>query len=394
MAVRTLKDGVYAVGAIDWHRRLFDELIPLPHGTSYNAYIIKGSEKTVLIDSVDPAMAHELLANLKKLGVDRIDYVVSNHAEQDHSGSIPKILELHPNARVLTNQKCRDMLIDHLCIPEDKFIIVKDRETVSLGDRTLEFIIAPWVHWPETMFTYCREDRILFSCDFLGSHFASSSLFVDEEARVYEGAKRYYAEIMMPFGTSIRKHLETIKALDVEMIAPSHGPVYSRPAAVLDECSKWISDKGKNEVIIVFVSMHGSTEKMVNHLIDALIDRGITVRPFNLTGTDLGELAISLIDATTIVIASPTVLVGAHPEVAYAVSLVNALRPKLKFAGIIGSYGWAGKIVEQITGMISNLKVEVLDPVLTKGHPKDADFKAIERMADDILKRHQGAGVL
>jgi len=394
MAVRTLKDGVYAVGAIDWHRRLFDELIPLPHGTSYNAYLIKGSEKTVLIDTVDPARTHELLANLQKLGVDRIDYIVSNHAEQDHSGSIPRIIELHPDAKILTNQKCKDMLIDHLCIAEDKFITVKDRETISIGGRTLEFLLAPWVHWPETMFTYSREDKILFSCDFLGSHYASSSLFVDDEARVYEGAKRYYAEIMMPFSTSIKKHLETIKALDVEMIAPSHGPVYPRPETILDECSKWISDKGKNEVIIVFVSMHGSTEKMVNHLIDALIDRGITVRPFNLTGTDLGELAVSLIDAATIVIATPTVLVGAHPEVAYAVSLVNALRPKLKFAGIIGSYGWGGKVVEQITGMISNLKLEVLDPVLVKGHPKDGDIAALDRLADEILKRHKSIGLI
>jgi flavorubredoxin len=394
MAVRTLKDGVYAVGAIDWHRRLFDELIPLPHGTSYNSYIVKGSEKTVLIDTVDPARVHELLANLQKLGVDRIDYIVSNHAEQDHSGSIPRIIELHPDAKIVTNQKCKDMLKDHLCIDEDKFITVKDRETISIGGRTLEFLLAPWVHWPETMFTYSREDKILFSCDFLGSHYASSSLFVDDEARVYEGAKRYYAEIMMPFSTSIKKHLETIKALDVEMIAPSHGPVYPRPETILDECSKWISDKGKNEVIIVFVSMHGSTEKMVNHLIDALIDRGITVRPFNLTGTDLGELAVSLIDAATIVIATPTVLVGAHPEVAYAVSLVNALRPKLKFAGIIGSYGWGGKVVEQITGMISNLKLEVLDPVLVKGHPKDGDIAALDRLADEILKRHKAAGLV
>src|SRR3990172_11745742 len=131
LAVRVLKPGVYAVGAIDWHRRLFDELIPLPHGTSYNSYIVKGSEKTVLIDTVDPAMAHELLANLQKLGVDRIDYIVSNHAEQDHSGSIPRIIELHPDAKILTNQKCKDMLIDHLCIAEDKFITVKDRETIS-----------------------------------------------------------------------------------------------------------------------------------------------------------------------------------------------------------------------------------------------------------------------
>lgn len=389
-----LKPGVYAVGAIDWHRRLFDELIPLPHGTSYNSYLIKGSEKTVLIDTVDPAKEHELLANLQKLDVEKIDYVVSNHAEQDHSGTIPRILGIYPDAKVVTNSKCKEMLRDLLLIPEERFVTIKDRETLSLGDRTLEFILAPWVHWPETMFTYSREDRILFSCDFLGSHFAESNLFVNNDARVYEGAKRYYAEIMMPFRTSIKKHLEAIKGLDVEMIAPSHGPVYESPDVILNECKDWVSDEVKNEVVIPYVSMHGSTEKMVNHLVDALIERGITATPFNLTSADMGELAMSLIDAATIVIASPTVLVGPHPRVVYAASLVNALRPKLKFASIIGSYGWGGKMVEQITGMLSTLKLEMMEPVMVKGHPSDDVLKAIDRLADEILKRHKGIGLL
>ncbi len=396
MAVRELKPGVYSVGAIDWDRRLFDELIPLPYGTSYNSYLIKGSEKTALIDTVDPSRGIELLDNLKKSGIQKIDYLISNHAEQDHSGSIPLIIQVYPEAKVVTNQKCRDMLMDHLQIPEDRFLVVSDRGTISLGDRTLEFILAPWVHWPETMFTYSREDKILFSCDFLGSHFASSRLFVTDDARVkvYEGAKRYYAEIMMPFRTSIKKHLETIKGLDVEMIAPSHGPVYANPERIMKECSDWVSDDVRNEVIIAYVSMHGSTAMMVDHLVDSLIDRDIVVKPFNLIKTDLGELATSLIDTATIVVASPTVLVGAHPAVTYAVSLTNALRPKLKFAAVIGSYGWGGKTVEQITGMMGNLKIELLEPVLAKGLPKTEDFKALERLADDILKKHREAGLI
>ena len=394
MAVRELKPGVYSVGAIDWHRRLFDELIPLPHGTSYNSYLIKGSEKTVLVDTVDPSKEQELLSNLQKSGVNRIDYIVANHAEQDHSGIIPGILRLYPDARVLTNQKCRDMLRDLLGIHEEKFLTITDRSTISLGDRTLEFIFAPWVHWPETMFTYSREDKILFSCDFLGSHFASSSLFANNEAKVYEGAKRYYAEIMMPFRKSINRHLEIIKGLDVEMIAPSHGPVYEETETILSMCREWVSNSVNNKVVIIYASMHGSTEKMVSHLIDALIERGINVKPFNLTGADLGELAISLIDPATIVIASPTVLVGAHPEVAYAVSLVNALRPKLKFGAIIGSYGWAGKMVEQITAMMSSLKLEMFEPVLVKGHPGETDFQAIDHLADEILRKHRDAGLM
>jgi len=389
MAAREIKTGIYSVGAIDWDRRLFDELIPLPDGTSYNSYLIKGSEKTALIDTVDPTKEYELISNLGKLGIKVIDYVIANHAEQDHSGSIPKILELYPDAKVVTNPKCKDFLKDLLLIPEDKFITINDRETVSLGNKTLEFISAPWVHWPETMFTFLKEDKILFTCDFLGSHLAASELFVSDEAKVYESAKRYYAEIMMPFRTSIKKHLEVIKGLEVEIIAPSHGLVYPKPEFILNAYKEWVSDEVKNEVLIPYISMHGSTRKMIDHLVDALIERGITVKPFNLTKTDIGELAMALVDAATIIIATPTVLVGPHPSVVYATYLVNALRPKLKFASVIGSYGWGGRMLEQIKGMLTNLKIDVIEPVIIKGFPKEEDLKALDVLADNILKKHK-----
>jgi len=389
MAAREIKTGIYSVGAIDWDRRLFDELIPLPDGTSYNSYLIKGSEKTTLIDTVDPTKEYELISNLGKLGIKVIDYVIANHAEQDHSGSIPKILELYPDAKVVTNPKCKDFLKDLLLIPEDKFITINDRETVSLGNKTLEFISAPWVHWPETMFTFLKEDKILFTCDFLGSHLAASELFVSDEAKVYESAKRYYAEIMMPFRTSIKKHLEVIKGLEVEIIAPSHGLVYPRPEFILNAYKEWVSDEVKNEVIIPYISMHGSTKKMVDYLVDVLIERCINVKPFNLTKTDIGELAISLVDAATIIIASPTVLAGTHPYVAHATFLVNALRPKLRFASVIGSYGWGGRMLEQIKGMLTNLKIDIIEPVIIKGFPRGEALKALDELADNILKKHK-----
>ena len=386
---RQIKSNIYSVGAIDWDRRLFDELIPLPDGTSYNSYLIKGTEKIALIDTVDPTKQHELIENLKELKIDKIDYIVTNHAEQDHSGALPKILSIYKNARVVTNKKCKDMLMNLLLIPENKFITVNDRETISLGDKTLEFIYAPWVHWPETMLTYLKEDKILFSCDLFGSHFATSEIFVTDETKVYESAKRYYAEIMMPFRRIIKKNLEKIKDLDIEIIATSHGPIYDKPEFILDAYEDWISDEVKNEVIIPYVSMHGSTKKMVDFLVNALIEKGITVKPFNLTVTDIGELAISLVDAATIVIASPTVLVGPHPSVIYATYLANALRPKTKFVSIIGSYGWGGKMVKQLSDMISNLKVEIIEPVVIKGFPKEDDFKELDRLVDDILRKHK-----
>jgi len=394
MAVKEIKKDIFFVGAIHWDRRLFDELIPLPDGTSYNAYIIKGNEKIALIDTVDPATEDQLLTNLKILGVNRIDYVISNHAEQDHSGSIPAVLKLFPEAKVVTNEKCQRFLQDLLHIPETRFITINDGDTLSLGNKTLKFVFTPWVHWPETMVTYLVEDKILFSCDFFGSHLATSQLFVKDDPKVLEDAKRYYAEIMMPFRTIIQKNIEKVKALDLEMIAPSHGPIYLNPDFIIDAYSEWVSDNVKNEVILPYVSMHGSTESMVDYLIDALMNKGITVKPFNLTVTDIGELAMALVDAATIILATPTVLTGAHPAAVYAAFLTNALRPKLKFAGIIGSYGWGGKTVEQIKGLLPNLKVELLEPVLIKGLPKIEDLKLLDNLAETIYKKHKEAGII
>jgi flavorubredoxin len=392
--MKQLKPSVYAVGAIDWDSRLFDRLIPLPDGTSYNAYLVKGSEKTALLDTVDPTKTETLLNNLGKLGINKIDYVIAHHAEQDHSGSLPDVLLKYPDAKVVTNPKCKSMLIDLLGIEDEKFITVKDGQTLSLGDKTLEFVYLPWVHWPETMGTYLKEDKILFPCDFFGAHLATSSLFVDDEAVVYESAKRYYAEIMMPFRQQINAHLAKLDEMEIDIIAPSHGPVHNRPEFIVDAYKDWASDTVKNEVVVPYVSMHGSTAKMVSYFVEALIERGITVRQFELSTVDIGKLAIAMVDAATIIIGSPTVLTGPHPCAAYAAFLANALRPKTKFASIIGSYGWGGKMVEQLVAMMSNLKAEILEPVLAKGEPKEDDFVALDRMADEILAKHKELGIL
>ena len=392
--MRTLIPNVYAVGAIDFDVRLFDRLIPLPDGTSYNSYLIKGSEKTALLDTVDPTKTEVLIDNLSKAGVTKLDYVIAHHAEQDHSGSLPDILSLYPDAKVVTNPKCKGMLIDLLCIEDDRFITVDDGQILSLGDKTLQFIYLPWVHWPETFATYLQEDKILFSCDFFGAHLATSSLFVDDEAVVYESAKRYYAEIMMPFRRQINANLAKLEPLEIEIIAPSHGPVHNRPNFIIDAYRDWASDAVKNEVVLPYVSMHGSTAKMVSYFVDALIERGITVRQFELSTVDIGKLAIALVDAATIVIGSPTVLIGPHPCAAYAAFLANALRPKTKFASIIGSFGWGSKMVEQLTAMLSSLKAEILGPVIIKGFPKDNDFIALDRLADEILTKHKELGIV
>jgi len=394
MVSRVIKPGIYWVGALDFDRRIFDELIPLPDGTSYNSYLIRGSEKTALIDTVDPAKEFELISNIVKLGIETIDYIVINHAEQDHSGSLPMILEFFPNAVVVTNEKCRDLLVALLHVPADRFRIIKDNETLSLGDRTLEFLITPWTHWPETQLTYLREDKILFSCDLFGFHQAASELFVTDTAQAYRSAKRYYAEIMMPFRGSIKGHVERVRALPLDMIAPSHGPIHRSPQFILDAYADWVSDSVKNEVVIPYISMHGSTQKMVEHLTEALIARGINVRPFNLTHTDIGELALALVDAATIVVATPTVLFGPHPQVVYATYLANMLKPKVRFASVVGSFGWGGKSVDMIVKMLDHVKVEVLEPVIVKGQPDETAMLALDRLADEILKKHKEINLL
>jgi flavorubredoxin len=392
--MRQLKPNIYAVGAIDFDARLFDRLIPLPDGTSYNSYLIQGSEKTALLDTVDPTKTDVLFKNLAKANVERLDYVIAHHAEQNHSGALPDVLLQFAGAKVVTNPKCKGMLMDLLGIEDDRFITVEDGRKLSLGDKTLQFIYIPWVHWPETMATYLTEDKILFPCDFFGSHLATSSLFVDDEPVVYEAAKRYYAEIMMPFRRQINANLGKLESMEIEIIAPSHGPVHNRPCFIIDAYKDWASDTVKNQVVLPYVSMHGSTAKMASYFVDALIERGITVRQFELSTVDIGKLAIALVDAATIVIGSPTVLIGPHPCAAYAAFLANALRPKTRFASIIGSFGWAGKMVEQLTAMLPNLKAEILEPVITKGFPKDNDFIALDRLADEILSKHKELGIV
>ncbi len=387
--MRKLNENIFAVGAIDWDARLFDRLIPLPDGTSYNSYLIRGSEKTALLDTVDPAKTDVLFRNLVNLGIERIDYIVSHHAEQDHSGSLPDVLMIYPDAKIITNPKCKQMLIDLLEIEDEKFITVEDGQQTSLGDKTLQFVYTPWVHWPETMSTYVPEDRILFSCDFFGSHLATSNLYAEDETTVYESAKRYYAEIMMPFRKQINSNLVKLDELDIDVIAPSHGPVYNHPEFIINAYKDWSSDDVKNEVVVAYVSMHGSTAKMVSYFVDALMAKGITVKQFELSTVDIGKLAMALVDTATIIIGTPTVLAGPHPAAVYAAFLANALRPKTKFASIIGSYGWGGKTVDDLTGMMNKLKVEILEPVLAKGDPTENDYTELDRLADSIYNKHK-----
>lgn len=282
MEARSIAENVQWVGAIDWDRRVFDALIPLPDGTSYNAYVVSGTQKTALLDAVDPACTEVLRSRLANAGVQKIDYVVVHHVEQDHSGAIPRILAEHLEAKVLASDKGKSMLIDHLGIAEDRIQVVKDGEQIDLGGLTLKFVYFPWVHWPETMLTWLPERQILFTCDLFGSHLATSELFAMDDPAVLPSAKRYFAELMMPFRNLIEKRLGKILELNPAVIAPSHGPVYEKPSLILDAYREWVSAPPQNLVVVPYISMHDSTRCMVEHFVDACTCRGIRAEQFNL----------------------------------------------------------------------------------------------------------------
>jgi len=388
MIPQKITDGIHSYRAIDWDRELFDELVPLPEGTTYNAYLVEGSDKTALIDTVYPPKTAEFIAAIRKSGVERIDYIVANHAEQDHSGSIPAVLELFPEAKVVTNAKCKRFIMDTLPVERDAFITIGDGHSLSLGDKMLQFLMTPWVHWPDTMVTYVPESRIAFTCDFLGAHLATTDLYADDEARVETAAKRYYAEIMMPYRSFSKEAVDKVGGLKLDFIAPSHGPVYARPPFILDLYRAWASDEPRPFVVIPYVSMYESTALMVAYLTDRLVERGIGVKPINVVDLDTGEFAMSLVEASTVVFASPTVLSGPHPSVAYAALLANVLGLKAKYAAVIGSFGWEGNLPEIIRSMLPKLNATFFDPVMVKGLPREAGFAELDRLADDIAAAH------
>ena len=392
MSKIAIKKDIFWVGAKDPDRKVFDGLMPLPQGTTYNSYLVQGSEKTALIDTVEPEFLDVLLENLK--GVKKIDYIVSHHAEQDHSGSIPLLLKKFPEAKLLCLQKNKEMLQDLMTIPDDRIQVVADGGEVSLGNKTIRFMFCPWVHWPETAITYIPEDKVLFPCDFLGSHYCFTDIFAGDNPVVYKGAKEYYVQIMMLYSKMTAKHLDRIKALDIETICPSHGSVYDKPQIILDLYEKWMRGEPENLALIAYVSTHGSTKLMAEHLKAALEKRGVKVALKDLIGLPLNELAGVLTDAATIVLGSSVIMAALHPLAVYAAFLLDRLKPKAKFAAVIGSYGWSPNPLKNAAELLPSWKVEVVGAVIAKGHPGAEAMKELDALADTIAAKHRAAGLL
>jgi len=385
--VTELATKVYWVGIRDWNRRLFDALIPLPRGTSYNSYLVIGSGKKALIDTANPGFEKELDEKIRKI-VDptEIDYVVMNHAEPDHAGSIPYIMGINKRAKLVTSTQGARMARTFYKVPDERILPVRDQETISLGDKTLRFIEAPMLHWPETMFTYLQEDKILFSCDFFGSH-SAGGMYDDEIDDLLVYAQRYFGEIMMPFRLMGHKALEKIKDLEIKMIAPSHGPVHRNPDRILNAYRKWVNGETKRKAIVVYATMWHSTEKMIKPVVETLASEGIETAVHDLTVSDLGDIAKDLVDSKAIVLGAPTVLGGVHPLAVYATYLTKALRPPLKFGLVLSSYGWGGGAIKHIQEILGPTKLELVGAMEINGPPSEDDTRKITELATMLARK-------
>ena len=383
--MKEILNNVFYCGINDRERKIFDELIPLENGTSYNSFLVKGSEKVALIDANYPPKTEEFLKQFDGI---KIDYIVANHGEQDHTGVLPKLLEKFPDAVIVTNQFCKNNITEMLLVDENKIQVIKNEDELSLGDKTLKFYTAPGVHWPDTMFTHIVEDNLLCTCDFLGAHYTFDDIYAPENDQMAHSAKRYYAEIMMPFRKMCQKYLKQVREINPAMILPSHGPIYKNPDFILKLYEDWTSDEAKNLVAIPYVSMYGSVKEMAEYLSAKLNKAGIETYLHDIIRDDIGNLAMALVDAKTVVIGASMVLASPHPAAANVAYLTNVLNPKAKYASIIGSYGWGGDLINKLTGMFTTFKPEIIEPVLVKGKAKQDTFAKLDEMAAAIAEKH------
>ncbi|MBS7608546.1 FprA family A-type flavoprotein [Candidatus Bathyarchaeota archaeon] len=382
-----LAENVYWVGVRDWNRRLFDALIPLPKGTSYNAYLIIGRTGKALIDTVNPGFENELAEKIRSLiNPEELDYVVMNHAEPDHAGAIPYIMKIAPRAKLVTTNRGAKMAQVYYHVSPEKISVVADNDVISLGDKTIRFIEAPMLHWPETMFTFLEEDGVLFPCDFFGAHLAGG-VYSDEVDDYLVHAQRYWGEIMMPFRAMAQKALEKIAGLDIRVIAPSHGPIHRKPELILGAYKRWSAGETRPKAVIAYVSMWNSTDVMVKQMAETLASEGVELAFHNLAITDVGDLAKDLVDSRAIVLGAPTVLGGAHPLAVYATYLFKALRPPTKFAVVLSSYGWGGGAVKQVQELLKDFKIEVIGALEVNGPPTEETLRQIVELGRSLAKK-------
>jgi len=383
-----IKDGVYWVGAIDWNLRDFHGYAT-PRGTTYNAYIVKGS-KTALVDTVKAGFFDELQSRVEAItDPGTIDYVIVNHVEPDHTGSLPRVMEIAPGATVIATEKGAEELPMYYDCDEWNIKTVKTGDTISLGTKTLSFIETPMLHWPDNMVTYIHEEHLLLSNDAFGQHIASSKRYADEVSGILDAAAAYYANILMPFSRLIAKTLQKIGEMEIEidMIAPSHGMIWrdSGVGDILEAYRGWSSGESNDTAIVVYDTMWGSTEKMAAAIEQGIIDSGFEVKVYHLGKSEWSEIVREILEAKIILVGSPTLNNGMFPSVGGFLTYLRGLRPKGKVGSAFGSYGWAGGAVKAITGELEKTGVTVVDPISVKFVPGADDLAACAELAVKVV---------
>ncbi len=365
-----IKENVYLVGAIDWDRRHFHGYTYTTRtGTTYNSYLIV-DDKITLVDTVLEPFAGEMIDKISQIvPPEKIDNIIINHGEADHSGALPELLEIAPKAKVFGTKICLESLERHYH-SKINFQIVKTGDFLETGNKKIMFIEAKMLHWPDTMFSYLVEDKILFSNDVFGQHYASSERFddeVDEGILMYESA-RYYANIMWPYSMFMHKKMEEIGSMkiDIDMIAPSHGIIWrNNPGKAIKSHLEWSQDKTKRKVIVVYETMYGATREMARKIVEGLVDNDVTVKLYDINESDRSDIITEMLDAGGFIIGSSTHDKNVLPTMAGFLEYLKGISPKGRLVAAFGSYGWASSAVRTIENLFQSLDMEIALPGLT-----------------------------
>ena len=361
-AIKILPD-IYSVGVVDWNVRNFHgHTYTTQRGTTYNAYLVI-DEKITLIDTVYGPFAQELIDNIKAvIPPEKIDYVIANHVESDHSGALPAVMALCPKAKIFGTAKCQEGLYKHYYKNWD-FQIVKTNDQLKLGRRTLSFIEAPMIHWPDSMFTYCPQDELLLPNDAFGQHFASSSQFDDQvdQCTLMDEAEKYYANILWPLGAVILRKIQDIQKLNIpiKMIAPSHGIIWRKdPGKIINAYAAWAKGETKDKVVVIYETMWGSTEKMARKIVEGLAAKGMEVKLYDVAQSDRTEVIAQMLSAKGFIFGSSTHDNDMLPNIAAFLEIVKGLKPKGRKVGFFGSYGWAGGATKEMQEMLKSSGID------------------------------------
>lgn len=398
-----ISNGVYWVGAIDWNLRDYHGYT-LP-GTTYNAYLVMG-ERTALIDNTYPGFEKQMLERIKSvIDPEKIDYIIANHIEKDHSGALPMLTKLLPGVPIYCTAVGKSGFSKYYDTKDWNFNTVRSGDKLDLGGKTLVFMEAPMLHWPDSMFTYLAEEKILFPNDAFGQHIASSVRFDDElgKEESLQHAKKFFANLIIPLAPKVLKKLDEVTRLgiDIKMIAPSHGIIWrSYVGDILNSYISWSQGVSKNKVTIVYDTMHGSTGAMAMALAEGIMDEGVEVKMCLLKdgkaeGTHRSNIVPEILDSKAVLVGSPTLQDEVYPTVADFLSYLKGLRPgrltnkKIGFA--FGSHGGKGGAIKIITADLKTSGIDVInDGYEVYYKPDDNEVDKCYNMGRDIAKRVKG----